>query len=263
MQSKRKTDSPPLERTALPLSAAALTSIGRVRKRNEDALFIDAGQRLFMVSDGMGGAPAGDVAAKMVTTILPRMLQTRLAATPYPPGQTIRSWLRQDLLLLSREIYLKSIGNPLANGMGATIVVMLVGKNCAYVGHLGDSRAYLYRAKRLVQLTRDHTVVSLLMRAGEITEDEARVHPARGQLTRFMGMKEEVYGDIKSVRLKNQDRLLLCTDGLTGMVPDTEVSQILNLFPDPATASRMLIDAANEAGGKDNVSALVVDVGGQ
>ena len=243
------------------VSAAVLSSLGKVRANNQDKSFLDTEKGLFIVSDGMGGAQAGEVAAQLVATILPRMIHVRLASESNPHSQTVRSWLRQDMLSLSKEMNLKTAGNPLADGMGATVVLALVLGERAFVAHAGDSRAYLFRGKKLAQLTEDHSVVSLLLRAGEITEEQARVHAARGQLTRFMGMKEEVYGDVKTVRLRSGDRLLLCTDGLTEMVSDDQIADLLTRYPAPNDACDWLVRAANEAGGKDNVTALVVNIG--
>ncbi len=242
------------------LHAAMATSAGPVRARNEDSSFIDEESGLFIVSDGIGGAQAGEVASRMVTTVLPRMILPRLAGGREAHSQAIRSWLRRDMLLLSRGMYLESAGNPLAEGMGATVILVLVLANRAFVGHMGDSRAYLCRAGGLTQLTRDHSILSLLLQAGEISVAEAQVHPARGRLTRYVGMKEEVDPDIHTVRLQDGDRLLLCTDGLSGMISSAQIVQILNLFPDPAQACRRLVETANEAGGSDNVTALIVNV---
>ena len=242
------------------VSAAVLSSPGKVRANNQDKSFLDTEKGLFVVSDGMGGAQAGEVAAQLVATILPRMIHVRLAGDPSPHSQTVRSWLRQDMLSLSKEMNLKTAGNPLADGMGATVVLALVLGERAFIAHMGDSRAYLHRGEKLSQLTEDHSVVSLLLRAGEITDEQARVHAARGQLTRFMGMKEEVYGDVKTVRLKSGDRLLLCTDGLTEMVSDDQIADLLTRYPAPNDACDRLVRAANEAGGKDNVTALVVNI---
>lgn len=189
---------------SLLVSAAVASSLGKVRPNNQDKSFMDIQKGLFIVSDGMGGAQAGEVAAQLVATILPRMIYVRLARNPSPHSQTVRAWLRQDMLSLSKEMNLKTAGNPLADGMGATIVLALVLRDRAFVAHMGDSRAYLHRGKEVSQLTQDHSVVSLLLRAGEITENEAMNHAARGQLTRFMGMKEEVYGDVKTVRLSEE-----------------------------------------------------------
>jgi len=244
----------------LTIRAAGSTSIGLVRKNNEDAFFVDERLGLFIVSDGMGGAQAGEVAAQLVTTAFPRVIRTRLKSGAFARSSTIRSWLQRDLLELSQTIYKQSWGNPMAEGMGATVVLALVKGGQVHVAHMGDSRAYLYRQDLLTQLTQDHSIVSLLLREGEITETEAKRHPARGNLTRFIGMKEEVFGDVRSITLRPGDRLLLCTDGLSGMIPDRDVCRILKACSAPEQACRSLIDAANRAGGRDNVTAVVVNV---
>lgn len=260
MTSKSKTKLRETKRVAFTFSAAAESSIGRVRKNNEDADFVNPETGLFIVSDGMGGAQAGEVAASLVTTILPKMIEARLCSDTTPSGQRMRAWLLQDMLTLSRKIYVEGNGNPMVDGMGATVVAVLARGDRVSVAHMGDSRAYLFRRQRLLQLTNDHSVVSLLLRSGEITEAQAHVHPARGHLTRFVGMKDEVLGDVRSILVRHGDRLLLCTDGLTGMLSDAEIAQLLGLYPSAVEASKRLVEAANDAGGKDNVTALVVDI---
>jgi len=263
MTSRKNTAGRLPDQERICLHAAAATSAGHVRARNEDSSFIDEESGLFVVSDGIGGAQAGDVASRMVTTVLPRMILSRLARGREAHSQAIRSWLRRDMLSLSKGIYLESVGNPLTEGMGATVVLVLVLANRAFVGHMGDSRVYWYRAERLTQLTLDHSVLSLLLRAGEISVAEAQVHPARGRLTRYMGMKEESHPDIRTIRLRGGDRLLLCTDGLSGMISSDRIARILGLFRDPAEACRRLVETADDAGGSDNATALIVNVDGE
>ena len=262
MTTKKNTALENGKQESMNLAVASATSVGRVRMNNEDATFSSESLGLFIVSDGMGGAQAGEVAAALVTAILPKMIETSLTADGNPSWQRIRAWLRRDMLTLSRIMYLESSANPMTEGMGATVVAAFVHSNRAYIAHMGDSRAYLYRQNHLLQLTNDHSVVSLLLRSGEITEAEARVHPARGHLTRFVGMKDEVFGDIRSLRVRYGDRLLLCSDGLTGMIPDTEITQLLGLYATTDEACKRLVEAANDAGGEDNVTAMVVDIGG-
>jgi protein phosphatase len=124
---------------------------------------------------------------------------------------------------------------------------------------MGDSRMYLHRQGRLSLLTHDHSLVALLLRRGEITPDQAKDHPARGKLSRYVGMETEVYPDIRAVHLVQGDRLLLCTDGLTGTVSEQEIAAILGQPVEPESACRSLIDAANAAGGRDNITVLVAD----
>ncbi|MDI7278161.1 MAG: SpoIIE family protein phosphatase, partial [Anaerolineae bacterium] len=142
---------------------------------------------------------------------------------------------------------------------GATVAAAWLRGGQAHLAHMGDSRIYLYRQGRLSQQTEDHSVVALLLRSGEITPEEARRHPARHQITRHVGMEGEVYADVRTIQLEPGDRLLLCTDGLTGPLDDERVAALLAEHGDPEAACRALVAAANAAGGADNITALVVD----
>jgi protein phosphatase len=144
--------------------------------------------------------------------------------------------------------------------MGATLALLVLRERTGFVAHMGDSRVYLFRNGRLQQLTTDHSLVSLLQSTGEITAEEARTHPARNRITRHVGMERALYPDVQSLELCDGDRLLLCTDGLNGMIDDDRIAEILNSGEDPEQACASLVDAANAAGGRDNVTALIVDL---
>lgn len=241
----------------IPL-AAAVSDKGRVRSHNEDACAVLEDRGLFLVADGMGGERAGATASRIVVTILPKMLDEHMGKPTASPA-TVRRFLRDTLLRLSQDLHRQSAGEPGLAGMGATVALIYIRGDRAYVAHMGDSRAYLLRRSRLARLTKDHSVIGLLLERGEITPEEARTHPAAGRLTRYVGMADVVYPDVRSRALKAGDRLLLCTDGLTGMVDDRVIRQVLLGESEPGEACRMLVDTANAAGGTDNVSVLVVD----
>lgn len=252
-----------LDNTIEHISAGVANNIGKVRTLNEDAYFIGEKEGLFIVSDGMGGLKAGDVAANVVVTILPRMIEERLKKLTKRKSKAspraIRYWLRHDMLKLSRRLHAGSADEVSLKGMGATVVLSLISDGRVYVANMGDSRCYLMRETKLVQLTADHSVAGYLVRNGDIDSAEARIHPSRNILTRFIGMEDSVYPDVNKFVSKKGDRLLLCTDGLTGMLSDVQISTILNMNTNPQDAARCLVDAANEAGGRDNITALVVD----
>ncbi len=241
------------------VSFAAATDVGRVRAKNEDGFAILPEHGLVVVADGMGGEQAGAAAASAVVTLLPRFFAARMAVAAPAQGNNVAEALRCAVVELSTAIHRQSAGEVGLSGMGATVVALNIRGRRALVAHMGDSRAYLFRTRRLTQLTDDHSIVGILLRQGEITEEEARHHPARGRLSRFVGMGGDVGPDVRSIRLRAGDRLLLCTDGLTGMVDDANIAQLLGEHSDPDAACASLVAAANAAGGVDNVTALVID----
>jgi len=240
-------------------SVASLSDRGRIRGYNEDACFIDTERCLFIVSDGMGGAQAGDVASKIVVDVLPKMLEKEIGIAVKTNPNNIKAVLRKTITELSHILYTESKTKIGLKGMGATIVLAYIQNGKAYIAHVGDSRAYLLRSRLLKQLTRDHSIINILLRSGEITKKEAKVHPAKGQLSQYVGMEQKVYPDLRFINLESGDRLLLCTDGLTGMLSNKTIAQILIKNADPRSTCNELIQAANNAGGKDNITVVIID----
>ncbi|MGH3930594.1 MAG: PP2C family protein-serine/threonine phosphatase [Pseudonocardiaceae bacterium] len=236
---------------------AGLSDRGRVRESNEDRWSADVELGLFVVSDGMGGLPAGEVAAEIAVATLPTLITTHFGAAPDITVPEATQRLRTVLAELSADVRAESRDNPRRAGMGATAVVALVRQATALIGHLGDSRAYLWRANSLQRLTRDHSLAQGLLDSGVITEQQAAEHPARHQLAYYLGMDGEVVADVRPITLHPADRLLLCSDGLTNMLDDARIQGILDDHSDPDDACRALVEAANDAGGHDNVTALV------
>ena len=245
------------------LDFSALTDPGRQRADNEDAWFADAERGLFLVSDGMGGQVAGALASKIVVEVLPQMLQQRMGNWPAFPLDEAIETARNSLRELSELVRQRTKGQPGLDGMGATAVLALVHDGRALIAHLGDSRAYLFRAGRLKRLTTDHTIARLLVESGDISEKEVLTHPTNSQLTRFVGMKGEPLPEVKSISLKPRDRLLLCTDGLTRMVNDRKLAALLQKGQSLPTSCTSLVVAANEAGGEDNITAILVSLCGR
>jgi protein phosphatase len=237
---------------------AGFSDRGRVRERNEDRWSADADLGLFIVSDGMGGRPAGEVASEVVVAALPTLVAHHFGAEPDLAAPDAPQRLRTVLTELSTELREGSQDTPRLAGMGATAVVALVSHTTALIAHVGDSRAYLLRGRSLHRLTQDHSLAQALIDAGAITDQQAAGHPARGQLTRHMGMVGEVSPDACRVDLQSDDQLLLCSDGLTSMLDDAGIQAILNRSPDPQHACRALTQAANDAGGTDNITVLVI-----
>ncbi|HEY6541994.1 MAG TPA: PP2C family serine/threonine-protein phosphatase [Ktedonobacteraceae bacterium] len=246
---------------AWPTQAAYVSDAGRVRQQNEDCGLVDLKRTLFIVSDGMGGHQSGEAASRSVVTMLPHLIEQRVTLLPPPSTEAIGLALRDAIVELSQRLRAESAGRAGLQGMGATVAVAWLRGSIAHLAHIGDSRIYLFRHERLMQLTEDHSVIALLLRHGEITLEEVQTHPMRGRLSRYVGMEGEVSPDVQTVQLQAGDRLLLCSDGLTNMVSGTQIAHLLQINAEPAGACRALVNAANAAGGTDNITALVVDCG--
>jgi len=239
--------------------AGSASDKGRVRDHNEDAYLVDSNRSLFIVSDGMGGAQAGALASKIVIEFLPRIIDDHLARLEKVSTQTVRKVLHMTILELSQRMYKESSELLHLRGTGATLVLLLIRGRWAHIAHVGDSRAYFLRRGILVQLTEDHSIVGILMRHGDITPEQAKTHPARGRLSQCIGMEGEVCPDVRTVALRHFDRILLCTDGLTGAISQEEIKALLRDNANPMEACRAMVEAANRASGGDNITAVVVD----
>ena len=226
----------------------AATDVGRVREGNEDAYLVDDAMGLLAVADGMGGHRAGEVASATALEAL------RASITS---GRS----LRESIEDANEAVYTKSLTDNSLRGMGTTLTAgTLVTGGTMLVGHVGDSRAYLLHDGELRQLTADHSLVEELVREGRLTADEAAVHPQRSIITRALGIDAAVEVDVYPVELAPGDRLLLCSDGLTGMVQADTIAATLRREDDPTRAAIQLVDAANLAGGEDNITVVVVAV---
>lgn len=229
---------------------AADTDVGRVRSHNEDA-FLNA-PPLFAVADGMGGHHAGEVASAVA-------LETIEDARP-EGSVPVTTWLSGLIEAANKAVY--DEGNARSDGMlrpGTTLTSAFVGDDAIYIGHVGDSRAYLLHGGVLRQITDDHSLVAEWIREGRITEEEALTHPQRSVITRALGIESKVNVDTYRVVPARGDRLLLCSDGLTGFVDETTLQDVLANTQDPDGAVHKLIDLANQAGGEDNITAVIVE----
>jgi PPM family protein phosphatase len=231
----------------LRLRVGARTDVGRVRQGNEDAFTVQ--HPLFAVADGMGGHQGGEVASKLALERLERVTD----------GESDLAEVVRDA---NRAVFSKAAEDPGLRGMGTTLTAVRVEGDRLHWAHVGDSRMYRLRDGDLERITRDHTVVEQLVEQGRLTPKEAEIHPQRSILVRALGVEEDVEVDEGDVDVRNGDRLLLCSDGLTGMVDEDDILRILVETEDPQAASDGLVAAANEAGGQDNITALVLDVEG-
>jgi len=233
----------------LRIVAAGASHLGLIRGQNEDRFLV--APPLFAVADGMGGHPGGDLAAATAVEALERGVRAIEA------GQT--SLL--DLMAATNRAVYEAGSRAGLPGLGTTLTVLFADGVRAEVAHVGDSRAYLWRDLALVRLTEDHTIVRQLIRAGQLSEEQASKHPSRSTLARAVGPDEGVLIDHLTIRLRAGDVLLLCTDGLTSMVSESEIGAILAREPAPRSACDLLVEAAVSAGGRDNVTAIVAEVG--
>jgi len=234
------------QRSRYPFSAQ--TNVGRQRALNEDSIL--ALPPLFAVADGLGGHEAGEVASALAIDTL-RDHAPRAVNTPA---------LVRAVHAANGAIMQAAEGGIGHTGMGSTMTAIMVEHGKAAIAQVGDSRAYLLRSHRLSQITEDHSVVAALLRSGHITAEEARFHPQRSVITRALGSDPNLIVDHFELTVLRGDRLLLCSDGLTSMVDDTHIAAILNGKLDPQQTAAALIEAANKAGGADNISAIVIDI---
>ncbi len=241
------------------LQATGLSDIGAVRTHNEDAFAVLQRQGLILVSDGMGGHSGGRFASAEVVENVSRLVRSRLANDGPTGHDATRDTLRNAIAEVNLRIW--DIGRNQSHlaGMGATLVLAFFREKHVFIANMGDSRAYLYRNGRLTVLTEDHSVVGLLLREGAISSEQAKDHPAKGQLSRYMGMGGNVFPDVTSLPLISGDRFLLCSDGLHTDLSDTAIQRIFDRRGGLEETCRRLVQAALEAGGSDNVTAITAE----
>lgn len=244
---------------SLPFRWASASDTGKVRQENEDSLLVEPEIGLFLVSDGMGGHRGGALASKIVSEDLPVMIENGLNEISSSDARTVRSLFKRAIIEQSRQLQMEAESETGYKGMGTTLALALLKDGRAYIANLGDSRIYRLRNKKFLQLTKDHSAVSELLDKGKIDFTEARNHPDAGQITHYVGMEEKAVPFIRGFALKKDDRLLLCTDGLTDMLDDKSIAEILTSEHVCKTACVSLITSANTAGGCDNITVVVVD----
>ena len=227
------------------VSVGAATDIGQVREGNEDSYLVV--EPLYAVADGMGGHRGGEVASSLALETVQGMFERREGS------------LAEQVAEANRAVFDRSQSDRKVSGMGTTLTAAQVDGNRVHLVHVGDSRAYLLRGGELTQITEDHTLVHRMVMEGEISEEEAETHPHRSILTRALGVDQNIQVDEGDLEVAPGDRLLLCTDGLTGMVPEGQIREILLESRDPQEAVDKLVKVANRAGGIDNITALILD----
>ena len=233
------------------LHAAGLTDVGQLRTGNEDAMHV--GDSVFAVADGMGGHAAGEVASALALEPI-----ADLDGRVFGDDQQARKALEDAVVEANRVVVEAAEHDDTLHGMGTTLTAALFEGRRLHVAHVGDSRAYLLRQGRVTQLTRDHTFVQQLIDDGTITAAEAATHPHRSVVTRAIGTSAEVEIDLETLDLASGDAVLLCSDGLSGVVDDDDIAELLTSDRTPEQTVAALVDAANEAGGPDNITAVLL-----
>ena len=248
----------------MAIRAAGMTDVGCVRKHNEDSFLCDPELGLYVVADGLGGHAAGEVASQIVVE--------RVAQFVSETAEMDRTWpleydtsltfdgnrLRVALLLSDLAITEDIKANPERETMGSTVVAALVKGRHVTLAHVGDSRAYLLKKDGIHQITKDHSWVAEQVANGILTPSEARIHPFRNVITQALGNGGDLEIEVQEFEIENSDQLLLCSDGLSGMVGDAQIWDIVNQSPDLQTAVESLISAARDNGGEDNITVVLV-----
>ncbi|MDY3917494.1 MAG: Stp1/IreP family PP2C-type Ser/Thr phosphatase [Candidatus Limivivens sp.] len=238
------------------MNAYCLTDVGRRRSSNQDYVYISEKPignlpNLFVVADGMGGHNAGDLASRYaVETLIKAIKKEKKERNPI---QIIGKGIEKA----NEEVLKKAGTDPGLTGMGTTMVAATVSEGCLYVANVGDSRLYLIR-DQIRQVTRDHSLVEEMVRMGELTEEEARNHPDKNIITRAIGVHKKVRVDFFDEDLQGEDTILMCSDGLSNMVTDQDMKEIVRDCRNLQEAARKLIETANENGGRDNIAVVLV-----
>ncbi len=250
-----------------PIHHAGITDVGCVRKHNEDNMLLRPELGLFVVADGLGGHAAGEVASQIVVETVARFVgdTTEKDRTwPLDYDTTVSfdaNRLRTAILLADQAIAEDIRSNPERETMGSTVVGVLLHGATVTMAHVGDSRAYLLNSEGIQQVTRDHSWVAEQVANGILTPSEARVHPFRNVITQALGNGGDIDVDLQNLELQETDRLLLCSDGLSGMVGDQQIWEIVKGAPTLQSAAEALIEAARANGGEDNITVVVVGLG--
>jgi protein phosphatase len=244
----------------------ARSDVGRKRKGNEDSLFLNPEQKLYVVADGMGGHAAGEVASRVAVDAINEFVTltggNEEITWPFGLDDTISyegNRLKTAIRHANRRVLEATRESAEYEGMATTVAAVLVDGDTAHLAHVGDSRIYLWRDGEISQLTNDHSWVNEQIQSGVISPEQARSHPLRNVVTRALGGRSDLLVDVQSRRMSAGDVLLLCSDGLTTMIGDEDIARILGEAPaDVARAATALVDEANERGGEDNITVVLL-----
>lgn len=243
------------------MNIGASTDRGRIRENNQDYYYFSKSSKLplFIVADGMGGHKAGEVASKMAVDVIVKVF-TEADINKLDREDVIIDTIRRAIVEANNVIFQKSIEDLECNGMGTTITIAYLLNNKLIIGHIGDSRAYSIKDNELKQETEDHSLVAQLVKNGSITAKEAQFHPQKNIITRAVGTSKSIDIDIVIAEVKKDDIILLCTDGLTNMVEESEIKNIISSNENMQSACDNLVKKANELGGIDNITVIAVKI---
>ena len=250
MAADRSYKSTPRTRKGALTSFGSRTDIGCLRDHNEDSLVVTP--PLFAVADGMGGHAAGEVASEIAVRVLSEL------APEHPDGEALGRAIEEA----NRAVIQAAREGRGRQGMGTTMTAAMLEGERLVIAQVGDSRAYLLHQGKLQQLTRDHSLMTDMIEAGQLTPEEARTHPQRSVITRALGSDAHLHPDIYEINVETGDRLLICSDGLSGMIFDDQIENTLRRVQDPQRCASQLVNEAIAAGGHDNVTVIVADVTG-
>jgi len=220
------------------------TDIGLVRATNQDNFYIDTAGKWAVVADGMGGHNGGETASTMAVDEIKKSMSQGVG-------------LKESISNANTLVYKKSVDSPELYGMGTTVVLCEILSGRANIAHVGDSRAYLYRDHKLIQITKDHSIVQQLIDSGTITQEQARFHPQRNLITRAVGTERTILVDYNTVEFGNKDCILICSDGLSSCVDEKDILDILENTKSSEAVNK-LIEAANKGGGNDNITVVLI-----
>lgn len=239
-------------------TAKGLSDKGRVRQTNQDSYYLNHDKKIFIVADGMGGHAGGEIASQLcIKEILQYLDQHHFfEKKPIEDDFNLTHSLIDSINYASSKIYEYALEKPNLKGMGTTATLLYLYDNKAYCAHVGDSRLYLIRKGFLYQLTSDHSLVNEQLRAGLLTKEEAESHHLKNVITRSVGYQEQEEVDTVSLEIEGGDTLILCSDGLYGKVSNKEIAKITDDYN--VSAVQKLIDLANERGGEDNITVIVI-----
>lgn len=236
-----------------------LTDRGQIRSVNEDAggiYFNRANQLLAIVADGMGGHQAGEVASEMATEVIRKAWEK---STEFTTAEQVETWLTDIIKAMNNSVYNYSIENQQYEGMGTTIVITVCTHDFTTIAHIGDSRCYLLNERGFTQMTEDHSLVNELVRSGEISKGDAQSHPRKNILLKALGTEQLVEADIRTISWEENDKLLLCSDGLTNELSEDELADHVKRDESLEIIGENLLALANERGGEDNITLAVIE----